>query len=170
MIDLSNFLNKYYYQYTVKKNILILINKIIKINKILKERLNLQSIKINFNSINLKFIPRSSYKFCNFKDACKYNYNESKDKGCYAHHYVYDLLEFDLEIVNYYITNYVEDNNLCNNKDIIKSFSTINYVIKHMYDELNSIKLYSKNQECIECYHKNNKKSKGKNKIRKINF
>ena len=61
--------------------------------------------------------------------------------------------------------------NINNNKDITKSFTTINFVIKHMYDEINNILLYSKTTDNIEKYHKNNIKNvKQKNKTRRINI
>jgi len=171
-LDVSNNLNKYYFQLSknTKENIIILLNQILLITNILKNRLNMSSIPVNYSVINQNYIPRGSYKFCNFKDACKYNYSNNKQKGCYAHHYIHDLLEYDLSIIIYFINNFIDDNNINNNKDIIKSFTTINYVIKHMYDEMQSILLYSNNNIDIEKYHKNNKKNIKQNKTRKINF
>ena len=172
-LDISISLNKYYFQLSenIKNNILILLKQILLINNILKDRIKMETIKVNYSIITQTYLPRSSYKFCNFKDACNYNYSNNKHKGCYAHHYIHNLLEFDLNISIYYITNFVNDTNINNNKDITKSFTTINFVIKHMYDEINNILLYSKNTDNIEKYHKNNVKNiKQKNKTRKINI
>lgn len=170
MYFLSNNLNKYYFNYSniKKENIIIIVNSILEMNNILKNRLNMKTIEINLDNLNKNSIPRSSYKFCNFKDACKYNYEKKSCKGCYAHHYVYNLLEFDLNILLYYLDN-LEECNIFNNKELSKSLTTVNYVIKHMYDELNSILLYIKKEDNIEKYHINNKKNVNRKK-RNINI
>ena len=119
----------------------------------IKKKLNMKTIDIKKDIINLNNLPRSSYKFCKHKDACNYNYEKNRNKKCHNHHYVHNLLEYDLMTIIYYIENLVNDKNLNNNQEIIKSFTTINYVIKHMYEELNNIKLYSKQNENIDKYH-----------------
>ena len=63
------------------KIIIILLN----ISEILRKRLKLE--KFNKN--------KSSYKFCNFKDSCVYNYGSHKNK-CYADHYVHHKVSNDL--------------------------------------------------------------------------
>ena len=171
MFILSNNLNKYYFQLnTNSNNILKILDNILIINNILKKRLNMKTLNINYNSVTNTYIPRSSYKFCNFKDACNYNYDLNKNKGCYAHHYVYNLLEYDLTILIYYINNFISEN-INSNKQVTKSLTTINFVIKHMYEELQNIFLYSDNKIDIEKFHINNFKNiKNKNKKRNINF
>lgn len=164
---LTNNLNKYFFNNCNCKIELIkkILNYMLNITTILRERLNLKKININYNNIKINHIPRSSYKFCSFKDNCKYNYYDNKknnNKGCYAHHYVYDLLEFDLTVIIYYLNNFIKDD-LFNNSELSKSFTTINFVIKHMHDELNNILLYVKEDEDIEKYHKNNTKIKSNN-------
>ena len=162
--EISVNLNKYYFSYNNNnKSIIInLLNKILNICQILKEKLNMNTIQIKKEIINKNNLPRSSYKFCNHKDACKFNYSKDKNKKCHNHHYVHNLLEYDIYTIIYYIEHLITDNNLNNNQEIIKSFTTINYVIKHMYEELNNIKLYSKKNECIEKYHQYNCKIKNK--------
>lgn len=156
----SNFINKYYFQFSqnIEKNIIKILSYLLEITTILKNRLNLNTIHLNYSLIKSDSIPRSSYKFCSFKDNCKYNY-DNNNKGCYAHHYVYNLLEYDLNSLLYYINSYTSSNNFCNNKEIIKSLSTINYVIKHMYEELNNICIYTKLKN-IESVHKNSIRKK----------
>lgn len=153
-LDISVNINKYYFSYNNNKIdiILELLNKILDICKILKDKLNLKTLKIKNNMITKQSLPRSSYKFCIHKDACKFNYDNNKN-GCYSHHYVHNLLEYDIHTIIYYIKNYINKDNFNNNQEIIKSFTTINYVIKHMYEELYNIKLYVKNCEDIEKYH-----------------
>lgn len=170
ILNNSTNLNKFYFQTSEnKKNkILIILNNILEITNILKNKINLNTIHVNLSLIKETFIPRSSYKFCNFKDNCNYNYNKCKNKGCYAHHYVYDLLEYDLKSIIYYIENFIVNDIISSNKEITKSLSTINYVIKHMYEELNNISIYIKKDENIEKYHKNNFKNNIKNKKNKL--
>ena len=162
--DLSSNLNKYYFNFNNNNQEIILkiLDKLLEISKILKKRLNMNSINIKYNLINNTNLPRSSYKFCVHKDACKYNYLNADKKGCFAHHFVHNLIEFDINIIIYYIKNFISDKNLNNNQEIIKSFTTLNYVIKHMYEELNSIFLYKNSKEDIEKFHKVNFRKKNK--------
>lgn len=72
-------------------------------------------------------IKRNSYEFCELSDKC------NKLKKCKKKHYVYNYIKSDIiEIINY-INNY--NNNFCI-KELCISLNTINYVFKHMYDEL----------------------------------
>lgn len=140
----------------------------------LAKRLNMKKIKFNRNKmLNLKTIPRSSYKFCTYKHECNYNYDNNK-KGCYADHYVHDILANDIEVLIYYIdTNNMvenlEDYKIVLNSEITKSINTISFVIKSMYDELNNISLYSINKDFItmESYHVN-KKINSKSRKKKL--
>jgi hypothetical protein len=169
--NISININKYYFSYNNNKIsiILELLNKLLKICKILKNKLNLKTLKIKNDLITKNSIPRSSYKFCVHKDACKFNYDKNNNHGCYSHHYVHNLLEYDIQTIIYYIQTYVNKDNFNNNQEIIKSFTTINYVIKHMYEELYNIKLYVKDSENIEKYHFVNIKKTNK-KLRKPIF
>jgi hypothetical protein len=81
-------------------------------------------------------LARSSYKFCTYNFECQYNYNIKKHCGCFARHYVHNLVNADIEALIKY-TNF----NRKNLKDIYvneikKSINTISFVIGHMYDEL----------------------------------
>lgn len=175
-LELSNSINKFYNlnNKITKKNILLLLKTILYCTGLL--RINLKKNKINhkLQNITINYIPRCSYKFCNFKDNCKYNYSNNKKKCCYADHYVHDLVEADLLVIIYYIENVINDDKFYNNKQICKSFSTINYVIKHMYNELSSLTLYLKKNDKIENFHINNKINKinkpAPKKQRKINI
>ena len=81
------------------------------------------------------------------------------------------MIEADLVVIIYYIENIINDDNININNQLCKSFSTINYVIKHMYNELKSITLYLKKGDKIENYHVNNKVNKVvSKKQRKINL
>jgi len=126
---------------------------------------DLKKIKIS-NSIQ-----RSSYKFCHFKDSCIYNY-DSKKNGCYADHYVHNLVEADLEALLEYIDNNYQENIINHNKEIIKCINTLCFVIKHMTAELNSLCLYCepseyKNLHINKIVKKKNKKNKKKKSKKK---
>lgn len=79
-------------------------------------------------------IYRNSYKFCEFRHLCRFNYN--KEQKCYAHHYVYELVYMDISDILKYANNI--DQNMM---EIIKSINTITYVINHMSEELNQLKI-----------------------------
>ena len=93
--------------------------------------------------------------------------------GCYADHYVHNMVAADCEaLIEYVNHNHKNKNIASHNKEIIKCINTLCFVIKHMYAELNSICLYS-NPEDSDKLHQNRviiKKSKKKNKNKNINI
>ena len=134
-------------------------------------RLDLQQKKFNHDLKKLKAnnsIPRSSYKFCHFKDSCVYNYDKDKN-GCYADHYVHNLVEADLEALLEYIKNNYKENIINHNKEIIKCINTLCFVLKHMASELNSLCIYCEpdeysNNHVNKIVKKKNKKKKKRSK------
>lgn len=137
----------------------------------LSNRINLKKINHNLVGMNSCYIPRSSYKFCSFKDSCQYNY-ENKNDGCYADHYVHNMVAADIYALIQFIKTYYDNKNLDNNKEIIKCITTVSFVIRHMNDELINICYYCKNRD-YEKYHKNrhitSKDNKRTNQKRKKN-
>lgn len=114
---------------------------IYKLSEILRIRLN-QSV-ININKQNKNGIIRCSYKFCNFKDSCVFNYNK-KGNCCYQDHYVHNMISHDLYALNLYIESIQTNSNLNNyNKEILKSINTLSFVIGHMETELRTKCMYS---------------------------
>lgn len=114
--------------------------------------------KVDFT--NGDYIPRCSYKFCSYKDKCSYNYDEKKG-GCYADHYVHNMVVADIDILRKYISyNYEKqkstDGTVVHNQEIIKCMNTISFVIKHMYEELNNICIYIQSDQ-HHIYHVNKK-------------
>lgn len=111
-------------------------------------------------------IPRCSYKFCSFKDKCTYNYDDKKG-GCYADHYVHNMVMADIDMLMNYLTYHKmqqqDSNKLVHNQEIIKCMNTISFVIKHMYEELNNICLYVDKSQHNK-YHINRKASNDKHK------
>jgi hypothetical protein len=70
-------------------------------------------------------ISRSLYHFCKDMHECKNVY-------CKEHHFVYHLLYADVNALYEYIKN----NTVFDIKEIIKSLTTIHYVLQHMMNEL----------------------------------
>ena len=115
-------------------------------SKYLSEKIKQNLFNHNLECLRKDKIIRSSYKFCNFKQNCNYNY-ESGKKGCYADHYPHNMIYADclslIECINKYYKNEEE----IQNKEIMRCINTISFVIKHMYDELNNLCMYSKRNE-----------------------
>jgi|688.fasta_scaffold300881_2 hypothetical protein len=85
-------------------------------------------------------VARSSYKFCNYNFECQFNYNVKKHNGCFAQHYVHNLVYADIEsVINYMINNRLS---ICYD-EIRKSINTISFVIGHMYEELKNAEKFS---------------------------
>jgi len=111
-----------------------------KICDLLKNRLNQPTI---FHNDLDDGIPRCSYKFCNFKSSCNYNYNSKKNIICYQDHYVHNMISADIDILLKYINKkYSNTDQIIHNKEILKSINTLCYVINHMVTELNEKCLY----------------------------
>jgi hypothetical protein len=93
-------------------------------------------------------IYRSSYKFCNKKDSCENLYGFISNKSrttskCMADHYVHYKLVSDITsvitILDVKTENIVNDLRIC--------LDTINFVINHMYQELNTFNIYYNKEE-----------------------
>lgn len=107
----------------------------------LSKKLSLEIFTHKKTDIKIDSIPRSSYKFCNFNFHCEYNYDVRKHKGCFAQHYVYNMVYADINAT----IDYLKLFNDTKNKQIIielkKSINTISFVINHMYDEFKHVTL-----------------------------
>ena len=116
---------------------------LLELSEILRTRLKQKEIKINKTNLH-----RSSYKFCNYKDKCTYNYNKKKNY-CYQDHYVHNMVSYDIKV----LLQFIENNNISlNNKEILKSINTISFVVNHMENELNAKCMYLDESEW-EIYH-----------------
>ena len=111
-------------------------------SRFLMKKVKLNEFHHNYNFIKKDKIVRSSYKFCNYKHNCSYNYDKNKKKGCYADHYPHDMIYADCDALIYCLDNFYKNENEFYNKEIIKCINTISFVIKHMYEELNNLCLY----------------------------
>jgi hypothetical protein len=93
-------------------------------------------------------IYRSSYKFCNKKDECEGIYcNLIKSKSdrvgrCNGDHYVHNKLVSDLTCLITVLETKID--NISN--DLRVCLDTVNFVINHMYQELNTFSIYHSKQ------------------------
>ena len=116
-----------------------------KLSEILRIRLKQQAINMNkgFNkNINISLC---SYKFCNYKEECAYNYNFGKKTNqCYQDHYVHNMVSHDVDsLISYIESNYKNNSTILHNKEILKTINTLSFVIGHMEGELRAKCLYN---------------------------
>ena len=128
----------------------------------LNNKVGLKIYNHNDTLIKQDKVIRSSYKFCNFKHNCSYNY-DNKKKGCYADHYVHNMVYADIFALLNCIDKYHSDKDVIQNKEIVKCINTISFVIRHMYEELHNLCMYCPNSNEHDKYHivkitKNDKK------------
>ena len=110
-------------------------------SKYLSEKLDLLTFHHKESSDNI--LSRSSYKFCTYNFECQYNYNIKKHCGCFARHYVHNLVNADIEALTKYIKynkNNLQEHHI---NEIKKSINTISFVIGHMYDELQNAQKFN---------------------------
>lgn len=153
-LEVIKLLTKYSLQnnqlnYDFFMNALVLL---LNLSEILRIRLGQPEVSIEKKIYVDDNISRCSYKFCNYKDSCNYNYNKSKNL-CYQDHYVHNMVSGDLKIlIDYIIQKYGETKIVSHNKEILKTINTLSYVINHMENELKSKCMYSQENE-IESFH-----------------
>jgi len=119
----------------------------------------------NYNFIKKDKVIRSSYKFCNYKHNCSYNYDKKK-KGCYADHYPHNMIYADCDALLECVKLFYENEDEIHNKEIVRCINTISYVIRHMFDELNNLCLYSNRNEHNKFHHIKTTTKKYNNKER----
>jgi len=124
----------------------------------LKNRINQKDIEI-INKIKTTQFPgsinRCSYKFCDFKEKCIYNYDDSIRKICYQDHYVHNMVSSDIKNLINFIKNInkTSESSIMVLKEIIKTINTLSFVISHMETELNA-KCFNIKENEWEQYHK----------------
>ena len=114
------------------------------LSELLRNRLHQQPININKNGKIIN-ISRCSYKFCNYKEECAYNYNFGKKTNqCYQDHYVHNMVSHDvMSLITYIENNYKTNSLILHNKEILKTVNTLSFVIGHMEGELRAKCLYN---------------------------
>ena len=104
----------------------------------MKEKYNLPDI-VNTKNTDTRIIPRSSYKFCKYNFRCKYLVkNNLITNSCFDQHIVYNYLVIDLD----HLFNYINLNTVYNIDEIQKCINTIYYVINHIKEELENLRIF----------------------------
>ena len=151
-LEIIKLISKYSLQNNILEYNFIIscLSLLFKLSEILRIRL-IQPI-ISISKQNKNGIIRCSYKFCNFKDNCVYNYSR-KGNCCYQDHYVHNMISHDLTALILYIEsiNTLSDT-INHNKEILKSINTLSFVIGHMETELRTKCMYSEKKEW-DSYH-----------------
>jgi hypothetical protein len=98
---------------------------------------------IDIKVFKTDMIYRSSYKFCNKVDMCDNLYSNKLKSSCNCDHYVHHKLVSDLECLIYVFENNIDLNKI----NLRRGLETSNFVLNHMFQELNSIKLYYENEK-----------------------
>ena len=151
-LDLIKLLTKYSLQnnelnYDFFVNCLKLL---LRFSETLRNRINQKEISLEKKIYVDDNISRCSYKFCNYKDSCTYNYNKSKNL-CYQDHYVHNMVSADIRVLLDYIDQkYGQTKIVSHNKEILKTINTLSFVINHMESELKAKCLYIVNQNKLE--------------------
>jgi len=126
---------------------------LLSLSETLRKRLNQEEIKVEKTILTEDNISRCSYKFCNYKDSCNYNYNKAKNLICYQDHYVHNMVSADLKVLLQYTEQkYGEIKIVSHNKEILKTINTLSFVINHMESKLKAKCMYLPENE-IESFH-----------------
>lgn len=123
------------------ENLLLKLNWLKETSKYLSDKLGLTIVHHKDTEPTILF--RSSYKFCDNNFECQYNYNTKKHYGCYARHYVHNLVNSDIIALLNYITSNRTNLNQIIIGEIRKSINTISFVIGHMYEELKNAQTFN---------------------------
>lgn len=125
-----------------------------KISEVLRLRLGQKEIVHENKVFTPGNLPRCSYKFCNYRDTCVYNYNKTTKSQCYQDHFVHRMVSADLTILIEYINNKFQNQNfVIHNKEILKTINTLSFVINHMENELRAKCMYLDESEWEESHY-----------------
>ena len=120
----------------------------------LTNKLNLNKISHSKRFKDEYLINRCSYKFCNYKDNCEFNYDK-KGKKCNSDHYVHNMVEADSNsLIEYLVNNNLEK--VDHHNEMMKCINTLMFVINHMYNELKNKIYYSSSKDENELHQNNN--------------
>ena len=159
-VEIVKLISKYSLQNNKLEFIFIItcLKYLYKLSEILRIRIKQQPVNINKNfNIKNSNIIRCSYKFCNYKEECAYNYNfNKKTNQCYQDHYVHNMVSHDvISLISYIENNYKNDALILHNKEILKTINTLSFVIGHMEGELRAKCLYNDPKDCEKFHYIN---------------
>ena len=139
-----------------KKFLINALGIILTTSKYLQNKINQQEIT-NIKQTKVGLI-RCSYKFCNFKENCVYNYQKNNNH-CYQDHFVHNMVSHDIRMLIEYIEqSYYNEDIIKPNKEILKSLNTLSFVINHMEQELKAKCIYLDKSEWDNFHIYKNKK------------
>lgn len=123
------------------------------LSETLRIKLNQKEIIHEYKQFTPNNLPRCSYKFCNFKDECSYNYNITSKNQCFQDHYVHRMVSADLLVLIEYIEQKFKNPNfIIYNREILKTINTLSFVINHMENELKTKCMYLNESEWETCH------------------
>jgi hypothetical protein len=158
IIYINRFLLKNKLKESDKKFFIDLFVWIKNISEYFTNKLNLIPIVHSKRFKDEYLINRCSYKFCNYKDNCEYNYNKD-GKKCNLDHYVHNMVYSDCDsLINYLVNNDLEK--LDHYNEMMKCINTLMFVINHMYNELKNKGFYSNSKNANEFHTNNNSNEK----------
>src|SRR5579872_1864642 len=107
-------------------------------------------------------IVRSSYNFCTKNTQCKKFYCRNETPTCNEHHYVHNVLKYDIDSVVYFLKHVLSEEPMPTpladldhlTQNLSLSIKTICFVIRHMSKELNCIDYVTKSNS--EVFHRSN--------------
>ena len=116
----------------------------------------------------ISFLKKTSEFLANLisQTISSHNYNFIKKKGCYADHYPHNMIYADCDALLECVKLFYENEDEIHNKEIVRCINTISYVIRHMFDELNNLCLYSNRNEHNKFHHIKTTTKKYNNKER----
>jgi hypothetical protein len=154
IIYINRYLLKNKLKETEKQFFIDLFTWIKDVSEFFRNKLNLSKIVHSKRFKEEYLINRCSYKFCNFKDNCEFNYDK-KTKKCNSDHYVHNMVYADCDsLINYLVNNDIEK--IDHHNEMMKCINTLMFVINHMYNELKNKIFYSKNKNIDELHNNNN--------------
>jgi hypothetical protein len=154
IIYINRFLLKNKLKESEKQFFIDLFTWIKNVSDFFSNKLNLSKITHSKRFKDEFLINRCSYKFCNFKDNCEFNYDK-KTKKCNSDHYVHNMVYADCDsLINYLINNDIEK--IDHHNEMMKCINTLMFVINHMYNELKNKFFYSKSKSLNELHNNNN--------------
>jgi len=156
IIYINRFLLKNKLNETNKAFFISLFQWILNVSDYFSVKLNLTKIVHSKRFKEDYLINRCSYKFCNYKDGCEYNYDKN-GKKCNSDHYVHNMVSADCDsLISYLVNNNLD--NVDHHNEMMKCINTLMYVINHMYNELKNKLFYSKTKNTND-FHMNNNSS-----------
>ena len=133
-------------------------------SEVLAKRINQEMVP--YTSDKVPTIIRSSYNFCRKYTQCQDFYNKNQMPTCTDHHYVHNLLKYDVDSIIAFLEYKISKAYHLTQDDynnLLLSIKTICFVTRHMAKEISYIDGITRNNS--ETFHRNNPVDIGKRKL-----